>query len=272
MNREWKRLILAVCCLIVLTAVGMMLPDPPVAAEIPPVAQEPEVKPNPNPDPKPDPIPNPTPDPIPTPKPDPIPTEPGETNTDWQMILVNKQNTISLSFEPESLASVDGTYELDSRVVPFIQEMIQAAGAEGIQLRLVSAYRDADLQQYLYQQEINSYKAQGYSQAAAIEEAGRWVAIPGTSEHQTGLAADIVSYDWLVAGKGLTTDFATDPAAIWLKEHANEFGFILRYPEDKTEITGIGFEPWHYRFVGKAAATVIMDEKICLEEYLASNP
>lgn len=280
MNREWKRLILAMCCLVILTAAGRMLPDPPVAVENPPVVEKPEVKPEPNPDPKPDPIPNPapnptpnpTPDPTPTPNPDSKPTPPGENNTDWQLLLVNKQNPISLSFEPESLASVDGTYALDARVVPLIQEMIQAAGVEGIQLRLVSAYRDANLQQYLYQQEIDSYKAQGYSQAAAVEEAGRWVAIPGTSEHQTGLAADLVSYDWLVAGKGLTTDFAKDPAAIWLKEHASKFGFILRYPEDKTEITGIGFEPWHYRFVGKEAATVIMSGKICLEEYLASNP
>jgi D-alanyl-D-alanine carboxypeptidase len=249
-----------------------MLPKPQVAVETPPVAEEPAVKPNPNPDPKPEPIPNPNPNPTPNPKPDPIPTEPVETNTDWQRILVNKQNPISLSFTPVSLASVDGTYELDSRVVPFIQEMIQAATADGIQLRLVSAYRDAELQQYLYQREIDSYKAQGLSQAAATEEAGRWVAIPGTSEHQTGLAADIVSYDWLVAGKGLVAEFATDPAAIWLKEHAKEHGFILRYPEDKTEITGIGFEPWHYRFVGVETATAIMDGKICLEEHLASNP
>ena len=272
MNREWKRLILAVCCLIILTAVGMLLPDPPVAAEIPPVSEEPIVEPDPLPNPLPNPTPDPLPNPTPDPKPDPLPEDPVETNTDWNMILVNKQNPISLSFEPESLASVDGTYELDARVVPFIQEMIQAAGADGIQLRLVSAYRDADLQQYLYQQEIQTYLAMGYSQAQATEEAGRWVAIPGTSEHQTGLAADIVSYDWLVAGKGLTDDFAEDPAAIWLKEHAHEYGFILRYPEDKTEVTGIGFEPWHFRFVGVEVATVIMEEEICLEEYFELYP
>ena len=97
MNREWKRLILAVCCLIILTAVGMLLPDPPVAAEIPPVSEEPIVEP--------DPLPNPTPDPLPNPTPDPLPEEPDDpegSNTDWNMILVNKQNPVSLSFEPEA--------------------------------------------------------------------------------------------------------------------------------------------------------------------------
>ena len=143
------------------------------------------------------------------------------------------------------------------------EKMATAALKENYRIRAISAYRSYQYQKGLY----DSYQKQD-----GTSKADTYSARPGYSEHQTGLAADIVSYDWLVAGKGLTADFAEDPAAIWLKEHAHEYGFILRYPEDKTEVTGIGFEPWHFRFVGVEVATVIMEEEICLEEYFELYP
>ena len=93
----------------------------------------------------------------------------------------------------------------------------------------------------------------------------RLIAVPGTSEHETGLAADIVtpSYQRLDAG------YAGTKAARWLLENAASYGFVLRYPEDKTEITGIDYEPWHYRYVGVEAAKEIMAQGLCLEEYAA---
>lgn len=210
----------------------------------------------------------------PDPNEEPVITDPTErvpNDSNWQLFLVNSQNRLSLAYEPAVLQSVDGYYEMDSRVVVPMQNMIAAALQDGVNLRLCSAYRDADLQQYLYQQEIQTYLNQGYGYDAAVAEAGRWVAVPGTSEHQLGLSADIVSDDWLQAGNGLTASFETDPAFAWLAEQASTYGFILRYPEEKQDITKIGYEPWHYRYVGVEAAAVIRVNGFCLEEYLAAG-
>ena len=106
--------------------------------------------------------------------------------------------------------------------------------------------------------------AQGYSQEDAQTEAARWVARPGTSEHQLGLAVDIVaeSYPVLDAGQEDT------PEQQWLMANSYRYGFVLRYPEGKSYITGIGYEPWHYRYVGVEAAEQMYRDDLCLEEYL----
>lgn len=99
-------------------------------------------------------------------------------------------------------------------------------------------------------------------------EAARWVAPPGTSEHQTGLALDIVSADYQL----LDEKQAETPEQQWLMEHCWEYGFVLRYPTDKSAVTGIGYEPWHYRYVGKEAAREMVRRGVCLEEYLGAVP
>lgn len=104
----------------------------------------------------------------------------------------------------------------------------------------------------------------GYTRDMAESYASMWVAIPGTSEHHTGLAFDIVASDYVV----LDSSQATTRVQQWLMENCHNYGFILRYPEDKVNITGINYEPWHYRYVGVEAATYIMEHGICLEEYL----
>lgn len=106
--------------------------------------------------------------------------------------------------------------------------------------------------------------ARGLNRNQAEIEAARNVAYPGTSEHHLGLAVDIVSLQY----QQLDEAQARTPEIIWLTEHCSEYGFILRYPKDKTQITGIVYEPWHFRYVGVETAKVIMEQGLCLEEYL----
>ena len=137
-------------------------------------------------------------------------------------------------------------------------------GEDGVELMLCSAYRSIEKQQQLFDRSQQAYMAQGMSEEEAYAKTATETAIPGTSEHQTGLAADIVTptYQMLDAG------FADTPAGQWLSEHAAEYGFVLRYPQDKQEVTGIIYESWHYRFVGKTHAKLMKESGLCLEEYL----
>ena len=108
----------------------------------------------------------------------------------------------------------------------------------------------------------------GMSRDAAVAETALYVAAPGCSEHNLGLAADIVSSDWYSKNSGLESWFDQTPHYQWLSENAWKYGFILRYPKDKVEVTKIGYEPWHYRYVGTDTAKAIKDSGLTLEEYL----
>ena len=181
----------------------------------------------------------------------------------WNLILVNPDNFLpeGYTFEKEQ---VQGNYYLDSRAAPYAKQMIEDAKKEGIDLQICSSIRDVDLQTRLFNNKINDLISEGYSEADAKVKAATIVAVPGTSEHHTGLALDIVtpSYQRLNAG------YAETDAAKWLKANAAKYGFILRYPQDKTEITKIIFEPWHYRYVGTEYSEFIMSEGICFEEFI----
>lgn len=138
--------------------------------------------------------------------------------------------------------------------------MFDNARAHGILPKITSSFRTAEDQQELMTEQIAEYRSQGYSDHEASALAEKWVAIPGTSEHQIGMAVDIS-----------TADSSLQDASIvwqWLNENSYKYGFILRYPEDKTEITEVMYEQWHYRYVGKEAAEEIYRQNICLEEYL----
>ena len=132
---------------------------------------------------------------------------------------------------------------------------------------ICSSYRTWDKQRTLYDYEKNRYMAQGYSKEEAEKEAAKWVAVPGTSEHQTGLAVDIVAQSYQILDKKQEDT----PEQRWLMENSYKYGFILRFPTDKSKITGINYEPWHYRYVGKEAAKEIYERGICLEEYLGGE-
>lgn len=138
--------------------------------------------------------------------------------------------------------------------------------AAGLQPIVCSAYRTQATQTRLYNNKVSRLRAAGYSAEEARVEAARWVAPPGTSEHQTGLALDLVSLDYQL----LDEKQEQTPEQQWLMAHSWEYGFVLRYPSDKSAITGIGYEPWHYRYVGKEAAKAMHESGQCLEEYVGA--
>lgn len=185
--------------------------------------------------------------------------------SDWNLLLVNPWNKLPQDFSVK-LTMLKNGQAIDERAYPDLQAMMDAARAEGLSPVICSSYRTKEKQQTLFRNEVNKYLAQGYPQNEAEIKAGEWVAVPGTSEHQTGLAVDIVasSYQQLDKYQENTAEQK------WLMENSYKYGFILRYPNNKSEITGISYEPWHYRYVGKEAAREIYERGICLEEYLES--
>lgn len=183
---------------------------------------------------------------------------------DWKLVLVNSTHFMEEGYVPE-LTEIENGYYFDSRAVDALKEMLKAGRADGMDLWICSAYRTMEKQTSLYENKVQRLMSEeGLSYDKAYDEAGKTVAYPGTSEHQLGLAVDIVAKDY----QHLNDRQAQTDEAKWLKEHCWEYGFILRYPVDKTEETGIIFEPWHYRYVGVEAAKEIMEQGICLEEYL----
>lgn len=186
---------------------------------------------------------------------------------DWKLVLVNSTHFMEEGYVPE-LAEIENNYYFDARAVADLQAMLKAGRAKGLDFWICSAYRTMEKQTSLYENKVSRLMSEeGLGYEMAYEQAGNTVAFPGTSEHQLGLAVDIVAKDYQI----LDDKQANTDEAKWLKEHCHEYGFILRYPLDKTEETGIIFEPWHYRYVGKEAAKEIMEQGICLEEYLENR-
>lgn len=183
---------------------------------------------------------------------------PNEEMDDWKVILVNRDNPIPDSYKTEPVKLTNGE-SVDSRIYDDLQQMIDDARKEGIYAFIASGYRTEEKQRSIMEEKIDSFREQGYSEKEAEEMAETWVAVPGTSEHQTGLAVDI---------NADTSKSASDDVYNWLYENAYRYGFILRYPQDKEKITGTNYEPWHYRYVGKEAAKEIYESGICLEEYM----
>ena len=145
-----------------------------------------------------------------------------------------------------------------------LQQMMDDCRDEGLDPIICSSYRSYRKQKILYEQKIYDLLNEGYSQTKAKNEAATVVAIPGTSEHEIGLAVDIVDDNYQM----LENEQENTPVQKWLMKNCWKYGFILRYPENKKKITGVIYEPWHYRYVGKTAAKEIMSKGICLEEYL----
>lgn len=183
---------------------------------------------------------------------------------DWKLLLVNPWNTLPEDFSVELVTLASCGLKVDKRIFEDLEEMLVACREAGLRPLICSAYRTEAVQTRLYNNKIARLRAAGYGRESAVKEAGRWVAVPNTSEHQTGLALDIVSAGY----QGLTKRQERTAEQQWLMEHCWEYGFILRYPSEKSEITGIGYEPWHYRYVGKETALAMRDSGQCLEEYL----
>ena len=174
-------------------------------------------------------------------------------------IVVNKTHDLPSDYEPEDLIlpDVSTTKKLYVREIIHedLKEMFEDAKSQDIYLSITSGYRSYQYQKTLF----NNYAARD-----GIEAASRYSARPGQSEHQTGLALDLASQ----SGKcTLSTCFKDTDEGKWLKENAWKYGFVLRYPEGKEEITGYMFEPWHFRYVGKKEAKKIQDSGLTIEEY-----
>lgn len=183
--------------------------------------------------------------------------------TDWDLILVNKDNSIPDNYKFET-AKIEEKWKVDIRIKEAVEQMLSDARKEGLDPIICSAYRSSNDQKILFNNKVKQYKSYGYAQNIAEEKASYWVAIPGTSEHEVGLALDIVSKKYQILDKNQEN---TDVQK-WLMEHCYEYGFILRYPTDKKDITKINYEPWHYRYVGIDNAMFIKENGFCLEEYI----
>ena len=187
----------------------------------------------------------------------------GGGEPDWQLLLVNDWNPLPSGYDSDvSFTTVTGGKQMDSRITDIVEQMLRDASA--YDLAVVSAYRPQEEQNTLYWRKVKQYTDKGYSDLEAQKVGGTIVKRPGFSEHNCGLAMD-------VGGSGdytLEQTFANTPAYTWLMEHCADYGFILRFPEGKEDITGVIYEPWHYRYVGEEAARYIMDNNLCLEEYL----
>ena len=183
-------------------------------------------------------------------------------NVQWNLLLVNRNYILPQDYSPELSEAVKGSgVRMDSRVSPHYQEMYDAAKKDGITLTPLSGHRRISTQKTNFENKINKYVNQGYDRAEATRMAAKIILPPGTSEHNAGLAMDIISLD---------VEFEQTKAFAWLQEHAQDYGFILRYPKDKEAITEITYEPWHWRYVGVPAAKAIKQSGQCLEEYLGA--
>lgn len=192
----------------------------------------------------------------------------------YYLKLANKQNSLDSDYQPEALAVVPAELTLYGKEVQMESTAALAAEALVRELRacgytdiaVTSGYRSYEYQQILFNTYLGNEMAAhpNWTQAQCEAEVLTYSARPGESEHQTGLCMDLISLNHVV----LDESFAQNPAYAWLTEHAHYFGFVLRYPKDKTDITGYSYEPWHYRFVGVNTATELHEKGITLEEYL----
>jgi len=177
--------------------------------------------------------------------------------------LVNRHNTLAADYKPPTLADYKGIKLHVAAYAPFI-EMLKVMQSEGITgLQLVSAYRPYSHQRVIFDRRVRELTKQGHDKETAIHLASQSIQLPGSSEHQTGLALDVS-----VTGQ-LNQAFAETVAGQWLDTHSHRFGFIIRYPQSKTEITNIIYEPWHLRYVGIPHATIMKEQNFALEEYLS---
>lgn len=181
-----------------------------------------------------------------------------EIPDNWCLILVNSENAIPKNYKIE-LTQLSNGICVDSRIYPDLQQMFDDARKYGIYPVVSEGYRTHEEQQNMMNDKIDNFIYEGYSKRDAEKLAKSWVAEVGKSEHELGIALDI----------NADTSFSSDEEVYnWLAENAYKYGFILRYPLGKEDITGIDYEPWHYRYVGTDSAFEIYSRQITLEEYL----
>lgn len=195
------------------------------------------------------------------------PLKNGELNSDFSnLLLVNGNNPLPEDYDYEgNLTIIDQKYlcgyrnQMDKDAYIFAKAMLDAAWKDNVELYILSPYRSYSSQSVLFENEVKRYLNGSTTREQAEIKASTVVARPGTSEHHTGLAVDLNSVE---------TNFEDTEAFSWLKEHGEEYGFIMRYAESKQDLTGVIYEPWHWRFVGIKHAKEMNRLGMCLEEYI----
>ena len=182
--------------------------------------------------------------------------------TDWRLILVNKQHSVPSDYD-FPLGSLAQNIQCDERVIDDLVLMLRDARNAGMFIWIVSPYRSGDKQETLFNYDLNKYMQSGMNYIDAYRLAAEAVTLPGTSEHQIGLAFDIVNNEYAHLGEG----FGETAEGKWLAQNCYKYGFILRYPKDKEYITTIEYEPWHFRYVGREAAAYMTLKGLTLEEF-----
>lgn len=190
-------------------------------------------------------------------------TEINNIITDWKLMLINKDNIIPDDYQVQ-IQEIEGIHKSDYRIVEQIKKMLYDARKQGLDPIICSSYRTKEFQETLFSNKVKYYLKLGYTQQKAEEEAAYWVTIPRTSEHEVGLAVDIVSKKYQILDKKQEETKVQK----WLIEHCSDYGFVLRYPTEKKNITKINYEPWHYRYVGLEHAKIMKEKNFCLEEYI----
>ena len=187
------------------------------------------------------------------------PEEKKEVELDWSLLLVNTYNKMPDGYQVQ-LESIDQYRSFDIRAIQHLTEMIQAIRYVGISnVWIQSAYRNPEDQQTLFEEQVQAYIYQGYNEKAARELTEKMINKPWHSEHNLGLAIDF-NY--------VNREFENTAAFQWLQENAQDYGFILRYAEEKEDITKVSYEPWHWRYVGIEHAKAMKSQDLCLEEYI----
>ena len=192
-------------------------------------------------------------------------------NTEWAYYLVNRSNTISADFEADTefgaVYSNGRDYYFDARITEYVKAMINDAALDGVNLYVCSAYRSYKRQTSNFENRLREYANSKTAFATAYRYTAGYIAVPGSSEHQTGLAVDFITDGYMTLDDG----FENTDAYKWLSKNAYKYGFILRYPSDKSDKTGIFYEPWHFRFIGFEKSRDITESGLCLEEYMEKN-
>ncbi len=182
--------------------------------------------------------------------------------TDWKLTLVNYENILPSDFNIE-LANIDRSRKFDVRAIDELKKMLKDMKKDGIEnVWVQSSYRDIKYQENIFNKKVNKYIEEGKTREEAERLTLKTINKPGTSEHNLGLAVDFNYVDY---------SFDTTKGFKWLKENAENYGFILRYPKEKEDITKIDYEPWHWRYVGVENAKKINQLGMCLEEYIEYN-
>lgn len=187
--------------------------------------------------------------------------------SDWNLLLVNNSQLIDPNLDLP-LTILPNGYMIDERIEQEYENWLKKASEAGFEIVLVSSYRSVDLQQKNYDSSIQRYIGQNYTQEDAVKETEKYIAIPGGSEHHTGLAVDILDSEWSETGQGLIPEYDTQASQHWLVDNMTDYGFILRFPKGKEAETGINYESWHFRYVGIENAKYIEKYDLSLEEYI----